>query len=357
MPAAVEQDGAPAKAGAPRFRLRRSWSWVPAFAGALATPQAGAQTTPTAPASLNARLAGDIAPVHDPAIIRQGDTFYLFTTTSQERGGTGLIHVRTSRDLASWSRAPSIFTTMPVWVKDAVPGAHGIWAPDVSFSRGEYRVYYSVSTFGKNRSAIGLVTTPSLEKPVWTDRGLVIASDQNDDFNAIDPNAFEDAAGRQWLAFGSFWSGLKLIRLDPKTGLRAAADGKVYPLARRASPGAIEAPFVIHRGGFYYLFASFDFCCRGAASTYYTVVGRSKDLKGPYLDRKGTKMTEGGGFVVLHADLDPARRFVGPGHVAILREPKQDYIVYHAYDTQARGVPTLRIQPLGWSDDGWPVAL
>jgi len=318
--------------------------------------QAQAQTAPSAPAPLNAHLAGDIAPVHDPAIIRQGDTFYLFTT-SQARDGKGLIHIRTSQDLATWTRAPSAFAEMPAWVQKAVPGARGIWAPDVSFSNGEYRVYYSVSTFGKNRSAIGLVTTPSLEKPVWTDKGLVIASSQNDDFNAIDPNAFTDAEGRQWLAFGSFWSGLKLIRLDPKTGLRAAEDRKVHAIAARRSPGAIEAPFVIRRGGYYFLFASFDFCCRGAASTYYTVVGRSKDPTGPYLDRKGRKMSDGGGLLVLHADLDPTRRYVGPGHIAILREPKQDYIVYHAYDTQSRGVPTLRIQPLGWTGDGWPVAL
>ena len=245
---------------------------------------------------------------------------------------------------------------MPGWVKDAVPDARGIWAPDVSFSHGEYRIYYSVSTFGKNRSAIGLVTTPSLEKPLWTDKGLVFRSIPDDDFNAIDPNLFEDAEGRQWLAFGSFWSGLKMVRLDPRTG-HAAKDARIHTLARRGGSGAIEAPFVIRRHGFYYLFASVDFCCRGAASTYHTVVGRSKSPEGPYLDRAGKSMMDGGGLLVLHADLDPSKRFVGPGHIAVLREPKQDYIVYHAYDTQARGMPTLRIQPLGWTDDGWPVAL
>ncbi|WP_233503657.1 arabinan endo-1,5-alpha-L-arabinosidase [Sphingomonas psychrotolerans] len=321
-----------------------------------ASAQAPAQTSPSAPASLNARLAGDIAQVHDPAIIRQGDSWYLFTT-SQAGAGKGLIHIRTSTDLAKWTRAAPVFAEMPVWVKDAVPGAAGIWAPDVHFAGGEYRIYYSVSTFGKNRSAIGLVTTPSLDNPVWTDKGPVLRSSQKDDFNAIDPNVFDDAQGRQWLAFGSFWSGLKLVRLDPKTGLRSAEDTKVHAIARRPSPGAIEAPFVIRRGDFYYLFASFDFCCRRAASTYYTMVGRSKDPTGPYLDLKGKSMMDGGGLLVLHAELDRSKRFVGPGHVAILREAKQDYIVYHAYDTQRSGVPTLRIQPLGWTDDGWPVAL
>lgn len=336
--------------------MRVSHVLLPSLLVGISGQQALAQPSPSAPVSLNARLAGDISTVHDPAIIRQGDAFYLFTT-SHERAGQGLIHVRTSKDLASWTRAAPVFAQMPAWVKDAVPGARGIWAPDVSFANGEYRVYYSVSAFGENRSAIGLVTTPSLEKPAWTDRGPVIRSGEGDDFNAIDPNWFEDAEGRQWLAFGSFWSGLKMVRLDPATGLRSAKDAKVHALARRASPGAIEAPFVIRRGGFYYLFASFDFCCRGAASTYYTVVGRAKGPTGPYLDRRGKPMMDGGGFLVLHADLDPAKRFAGPGHIAILREPKRDYIVYHAYDTQRTGASTLRIQPLGWTDDGWPVAL
>jgi arabinan endo-1,5-alpha-L-arabinosidase len=335
--------------------LRIARTLLPALLPAVLAGQASAQTSRSTPTSLNARLAGDVTTVHDPAILRQGDRWYLFTT-SQERAGQGLIHVRTSTDLANWTRAAPVFAEMPAWVKDAVPGAAGIWAPDISFSHGEYRVYYSVSTFGTNRSAIGLVTSPSLERPVWTDKGLVIRSDPHDDFNAIDPNMFEDAGGRQWLAFGSFWSGLKLVRLDPKTGLRSAGDSKVRAIARRPGPGAIEAPFLIRRGDFYYLFASFDFCCRRAASTYYTVVGRSKHPEGPYLDREGKRMMEGGGSIVLHADLDRSKRFVGPGHVAILRET-QDYIVYHAYDTQASGVPTLRIQPLGWTGDGWPVAL
>ncbi|MGK6356767.1 arabinan endo-1,5-alpha-L-arabinosidase [Sphingomonas sp. DT-207] len=302
------------------------------------------------------RIAGDISPVHDPAIIKQGDTYYLFST-SQEREGKGLIHVRTSKDLATWARADPVFAAMPGWAREAVPGTRGIWAPDISKTGNEYRLYYSISTFGKNRSAIGLVTTPSLEKPVWTDKGAVVRSDSRNDFNAIDPNAFEDAEGRQWMAFGSFWTGIKLVRLDRATGMRSTEDGKVYSLARRRSPGAVEAPFVIRRGDYYYLFVSFDFCCRGAKSTYSTVVGRSSSPTGPYKDREGKDMMDGGGFPVLHASLDKTGRFAGPGHPAILEQGGRHHIVYHAYDVKKDGVPTLRIQPLGWSEDGWPVAL
>lgn len=301
-------------------------------------------------------LAGDIVPVHDPAVIRQGNTYFLFST-SQEHEGKGLIHVRTSRDLVTWKRAPPVFASMPRWAREAVPETGGIWAPDVIKADGEYRVYYSVSGFGKNRSAIGLVTTPSLERPVWTDKGAVIRSDSRDDFNAIDPNIFTDAERRQWMTFGSFWTGIKLVRLDPASGMRSAEDRKVYSLARRSSPGAIEAPFVIRRSEYYYLFASFDFCCRGAKSTYFTVVGRSRSPTGPYVDREGKAMIDGGGSTVLHAGLGKSGRFVGPGHPAILEDRGRHYIVYHAYDVEKGGAPTLRIQSLGWSEDGWPVAL
>jgi arabinan endo-1,5-alpha-L-arabinosidase len=325
-----------------------------------------AQTNPSAPVPLNERIAGDVT-VHDPAIIRQGDTYYLFAT-SQEREGKGLIHIRTSQDLANWTRAAPVFAKMPAWAREAVPGTRGIWAPDVTFSNGEYRVYYSISTFGKNRSAIGLVTTPSLEKPVWTDKGLVVESREGDNFNAIDPAVFDDAKGRQWMAFGSFWSGIKMVELEPKTGLRRDGATTVHAIASRpdASPvegapvsagaNAVEAPFIIRRGGYYYQFVSYDYCCRGAKSSYYTVVGRARSPLGPYLDRDGKSLMQGGGTMVLHASQDGAKRFVGPGHVSILRDPGRDYIVYHAYDTRANGRPTLRIQPLIWSRDGWPSA-
>lgn len=337
---------------------------MPRFAGflfpvllAIASGGEGAsQADPASRPRLNERMAGDIGPVHDPAIIKQGDTYYLFST-SQESEGKGLIHVRTSRDLVSWTRVEPVFATMPEWARAAVPRTAGIWAPDISKTGDEYRLYYSISTFGRNRSAIGLVTTPSLANPVWTDKGAVMRSDSGDDFNAIDPNVFNDGEGRQWMAFGSFWTGIKMVRLDPATGLRSAEDGTIHSLARRRNPGAVEAPFVIRRGDYYYLFVSFDFCCRGAKSSYYSVVGRSRSPTGPYLDRDGKDMMDGGGFLVLHAKLDESGRFAGPGHPAVLDEKGRTYIVYHAYDVQQKGRPTLRIQPLGWTGDGWPVGL
>lgn len=344
----------------PRFRIRNTARALAILLGSVALVGTVPQTAPAPPASINARLTGDLSPVHDPAIIKQDGVYYLFTTT-QEKDGGGLIHIRSSTDLVTWKRSGAVFDRMPDWTKQTVPGTVGIWAPDVAKVGDRYRVYYSISTFGKNRSAIGLATNATLDPAspdyAWRDEGVVFTSDSGDDFNAIDPNLFVDDDGSQWMSFGSFWSGIKLFRIDPATGKRAAGDDQLHAIARRPSPGAVEAPFIVKRDGWYYQFVSFDFCCRGAKSTYFTVVGRSKAIIGPYLDYKGRSMTKGGGLVALHASLDDSKRFVGPGHVAILRDGARDYIVHHAYDTTKDGAPTLRIQPLGWTPDGWPVAL
>jgi arabinan endo-1,5-alpha-L-arabinosidase len=331
--------------------LRRSASLVLALLAAAG----GAAASAPRPAPLV--LGGAVAGVHDPAILQDGDTYYLIAT-GHLGSAQGLLPLRTSTDLRHWTlRGPS-YARLPDWVRTAVPGATGIWAPDISKVGGEYRLYYSVSTFGKNRSAIGLAaaTRIDLAAPAahWVDRGLVVQSGPGDDFNAIDPMPFSDAQGRAWLVFGSFWSGIKLIRIDAATGLRLAGDAPPRALAARTAPGAVEAPYVIRHGAHYYLFVSFDFCCRGAASTYRTMVGRASAPDGPYVDRAGRTMLKGGGTVVLGDGR--GTRFVGRGGASILQRRDGDFIVYHAYDTQHGGTPTLRIQRLYWTPDGWPVA-
>lgn len=304
-------------------------------------------------------LSGWVQPAHDPTIIRHDLRYYVFTT-GHLGPGPGLIPWRYSDDIEHWSRGGAVFEQIPSWAAERVPGTRGLWAPDIVHAGGEYRLYYSVSTFGRNNSAIGLAVNRTLDPDHgdyrWVDRGLVIASTPQDDFNAIDPGVLVDSDGRHWMSFGSFWSGIKLIDLDPLTGLRSEQDQDMHSLARRPSPGAVEAPDLIERGGRFYLFVSFDFCCRGAESTYYSVVGRAEHPTGPFVDREGRPMMEGGGTRVLHADQDASGRFVGPGHVSILTDDSGDYIVHHAYDTQSGGEPTLRIRRLRWTDDGWPVA-
>jgi arabinan endo-1,5-alpha-L-arabinosidase len=173
-----------------------------------------------------------------------------------------------------------------------------------------------------------------------------------------------DENGQAWLAFGSFWNGIKMRKLDRKAGKLSTEDTHLYSLASRrrpdnpppAPPGlppdwqAIEAPFIVHHGDYYYLFVSFDLCCRGIKSTYKTMVGRSRSITGPYFDRSGKPMLEGGGSPVLTGN----QRWFGPGGASILTQRDGDIIVFHAYDA-ATGRPSLQVSTLDWND-GWPSA-
>jgi arabinan endo-1,5-alpha-L-arabinosidase len=321
---------------------------------ALAMRPARAQTLEP----LNPKLTGDLYPIHDPCVIKASDSFYVFCTTPRADTPAQIPWYR-SKDLLHWERGGHVFTALPSWAKQAVPHTESCWAPDISFFEGQYYIYYACSTFGSNRSVIGLATNTTLNPAEpgyrWEDRGLVLESQSSDDFNALDPNRVIDRSGKHWLAFGSFWTGLKIIPIDPSTGMPLPGAQRVSLARRPRAPDAIEAVFIIQRAGNYYLFASFDFCCRGAESSYYTVVGRSPDILGPYVDRSGKPMMEGGGTLVLAADVGE-RRWRGPGHIAILRDAGKDYIVYHAYDADHNGRPTLRIAPLGWTEDNWPAA-
>jgi arabinan endo-1,5-alpha-L-arabinosidase len=300
------------------------------------------------------------ASTHDPStIIKCQDEFWVFST------GRGVPSWH-SKDLVTWMAGPSIFTNPPPWVAGAVPANRALdyWAPDVIYLDGRYLLYYSVSSFGKRVSAIGLVTTPTLDPKdpayKWTDQGLVVASTGTNDFNTIDPAIFHDANGSLWLAFGSFWSGIKMIQLDPKTGQRLTPDSPLYSLAHS---DAIEAAYLYQHNGYYYLFVNWGICCQGIKSTYNIRVGRSRTVTGPYLDRDGNNLFGGGGT----AFLDTTKPYVGPGHAGIIEVNGKYWLSCHYEGVEAtnsaevpattlrprRGSP-LAVLPLHWTADDWP---
>jgi len=211
-----------------------------------------------------------------------------------------------------------------------------------------------VSRFGSNRSIIGAATNKTLDAASkdyrWVDEGKVTESVRQDNFNAIDPNVLPIDSKRLALTYGSFWSGIKLLYLDAKTG-KPEPGAQPIALARRPAPDAIEAPFLIRRGRYYYLFVSFDFCCRGVNSTYNIRVGRAESAAGPYTDAAGKSLLEEGGTQLLATE----GTRIGPGHCAVLKDGGHDYLVYHFYDGKHNGVPTLQISPMTWSKEGWPI--
>ena len=285
---------------------------------------------------------------HDPAIIKADGIYYRFIT------GPG-IPIGCSPDLISWTACGRVFNLLPIPVYKSVPGVKDLWAPDISFFGGKYHLYYAASTFGSNHSAIALATNTTLDATAkgykWIDEGVVLESRENDNYNAIDPNFILDQDGRAWLAFGSFWTGIKIIELDPATG-KVLATSSIISLAQRSGNTAIEAPFVVFRNGYYYLFVSFDQCCNGVESTYNIRVGRSKSVTGPYIDRDNTSMLVGGGSLLLVGNAT----WRGPGHNSVLIDEGTFWLVYHAYDIKSNGVPLLHIESLDWDSEGWPHA-
>src|ERR1035437_3065389 len=151
--------------------------------------------------------------VHDPVIIKQDSTYYVFCT------GWG-ISVFSSKDMINWRNEKPVFTKGPQWAIDSIPEFKGhIWAPDISWYNGLYYLYYSVSAFGKNTSCIGLATNKTLDPKNpnfnWIDNGKVVQSIPGvTNWNAIDPNLAVDETGTPYLCFGSFWDGIKIVKLS-----------------------------------------------------------------------------------------------------------------------------------------------
>jgi arabinan endo-1,5-alpha-L-arabinosidase len=328
-------------------------------------------------------------PIHDPVMIKQGDTYYALGT------GEG-IPIWASPDMVTWERSGQVLDETPRWVLELLPDFRNReWAPDVFFHDGKYYVFYSVSAFGRNNSAIGVATSttmnPSDPAYGWTDQGMVVRSVPGRDmWNAIDSNVILDENGNPWMTFGSFWGGIKLVRLkddltevasdletrewhtvaarhrywklddrdagdaaNPNLDYAALYPDEITEMNRASESGAIEAPFLFRKNGYYYLFVSWDRCCRGVESTYKVLVGRSRDIRGPYFDREGEYMTYGGGSMVVE-DFATSARWAAGGHNSAYTFDGTDYLVFHAYDRNDNGRSKLVIQEIEWDELGWP---
>lgn len=288
--------------------------------------------------------------VHDPsAIIKNEDTYWYFST------GWGITPAF-SKDLKHWeTKTPSIFKKgeHPAWIDSTIKGFKGhFWAPDVIFMNGKYHVYYSCSTFGSPTSAIGLVTSSSLNPDSrnygWTDQGMVVKSQEKKDFNAIDPSILKDDDGRVYMVYGSFHAGIAGVELDTLTGKTKAGSTLSKLAGGRESDW--EASCLIREGKYYYLFVNNGLCCKGLNSTYYIVVGRSENPLGPFVDQSGRKLTEGGGTALLRSQGDK----LGPGHVGLLREGKKLITSIHYYDATEDGKSKLTLINMKFKN-GWPV--
>lgn len=283
-------------------------------------------------------VTGDTG-IHDPSMVATAEGYALY-------GSNNLLDARTSPDRAAWSNAGSAFSGPQDWWSAYSP-EQSPWAPDVHQVGGTYYMYYAVSSFGSNTSAIGLATSDTGLPGSFTDRGEVYSTNADSDHNAIDPNLFIDDDGTWWMAFGSWWTGIKMFELDPATGMRSTENTELYSLA--SADGGIEGPALVKEGDYYYLFNSYGACCQGTDSTYHIRVGRSESPTGPFLDADGTALLDGGGTTVLASD----GRYIGPGGQSVLTDGGDDVLVYHYYDGDDNGAPKLGLNAIDWSS-GWP---
>ncbi len=286
--------------------------------------------------------------VHDPVMIKEGNTYYVLGT------GRGIL-VKRSTDRVHWTNIKPVFVdsiNFPAWHRIDIPDQNRqLWAPDIHYSNGLFHLYYAVSGWMNFKSSIGYATNKTLNQKSpdyhWVDKGKVIDfRNGGQGVNCIDPNIFIDNDGKEWLFYGSFKSGLRMVEINPKTGKLFNQHPNLYTI----TTGLGEGVFVIKANGFYYIFASRGKCCAGLESTYEIVVGRSKKLKGPYLNKKGESWLDNHYTVFLAGDYDEP----GRGHNGFFSERDTTFIVYHAYTRSANGASLLNIKPVYIGKDGWP---
>ncbi|GEA87802.1 hypothetical protein CCE01nite_17510 [Cellulomonas cellasea] len=338
--------------------------------GGSGGPHGAVRSTPyTNPVS-----AGFADTYADPAVIRGKDGWwYAYGTTDPLREGEGVRHllpISRSSDLVSWEYVGDAFTedTLPAWA-DAGRGA-ALWAPDIRYVDGEYRLYYVVTdtTTGPddpaepNDNAIGVATAPTPVGP-WTDAGDPVVDPRRGagafgDFRwTFDPHHVVGPDGTEHLFYGSYYGGIWVTELA-EDGTEAVGEP-----VQVAIDNKYEGAYVIQRDGWWYLFASSANCCAGPTTGYSVHVGRSRDLTGPYVDREGVPLNQSraGGTPVLAPN---GNRWVGTGHNSVVTDlAGQDWIVYHAIDradpyldrTEGINERPMLIDRLDWVD-GWPTA-
>lgn len=273
----------------------------------------------------------------DPTILQENDQFYLMATEDIHN-----VPILRSTDLIHWTEIGTAFTeaTRPTFE----PGG-GIWAPDINKIGKKYVMYYSMSKWGGEWTCgIGVASADKPEGP-YTDHGMLFRSNGIGVQNCIDP-CFIHEKNKNFLFFGSF-HGIYFVELS-NDGL-SVLPGET-PL--QVAGNAYEGTYIHKRGNFYYMFASIGTCCEGTRSTYTTVVARSENLFGPYVDKQGNRMMDNNHEVLIHKNT----MFVGTGHNSEIVTDKKgnDWIFYHAFEANnAKKGRVLMMDRIIW-EDGWP---
>ena len=372
----------------------------------------------TSIASWSDRSRWNLANVHDPSVVKDGEYFYMYQTDASygnAHEGHGHYPYRRSKDLVTWEFMGTVFPEAPEWIKDSLNSIranmdpalppienprYGFWAPHVTKVGDKFRLYYSVvvtnpitgndpNTSWTERAFIGLAETTDLSSGNWEDKGMVISSvpdgletyqrnGGNDwsgyfKFNAIDPSFVITPEGEHWLIYGSWHSGIAAVQVDPQTGkpfqlndvedygVRIAGRGNVNVNRWQG----LEAPEIIYNEetGYYYLFLAYD----ELSVAYNTRVARSRNITGPYVGMDGASVTQGAeAFPILTHPykFDNHTGWVGISHPSVFQNPHTGEWYYSSQGRLPENVPGINVsnavmmghvREIYWTEDGWPV--
>jgi arabinan endo-1,5-alpha-L-arabinosidase len=311
--------------------------------------------------------------VHDPSVITDGDYYYVFSTDASNGNRHPLgVQIRRSKDLVTWEYRGAAFRDFKndcaeviAWAGLWLPNHDGLWAPDIIKSGGWYRLYFSASTFGSQKSCIALAESKNIEGP-YTYKGIVVKSSAGRGPNAIDPALVRSKEGGLYMAYGSFFGGIWLAELDGKTGFFKDAAEPVKIAG--GDHAAVEGPAIVYlpETDYYYLFVSY-----GSLSKDYNIrLARSRRIEGPYLDARGRDMNNAalvktgraglklmGGY---NFDTDSRAADSGgykaPGHNTVLVDGEDRFILHHV---RSYALPdywfTMNVRRFALNRFGWPV--
>ncbi len=300
--------------------------------------------------------------LHDPSIMKFEDEYFIFSTDVMY-GGTARAGImrRKSENLVKWFFKGWAFDAIPAEALNHIISqgqtASTMWAPYALLYGSEIRLYYSVSVFGQNISAIGMATSESPYGP-WEDYSIILSTTQSSSVNAIDPAIIEDEiSGRQWMAYGSYWAGIYIVEMDPATGMRLNTNDYGKKIAARSIWGqAIEGPEILYNTELdkYFLFVTY-----GSLEDSYNVrIGRSDNPDGPFLDYFGYDMAtavENLPIITAQYSFDNHPGWQGFGHCGLLHDGENYYYVSQARPSSNIYLMDLHVRRILWTEDGWPV--
>lgn len=372
----------------------------------------------TSIAAWSQRGSWNLANVHDPTVVKDGDYYYMYQTDASygnAHDGHGHYPYRRSKDLVNWDFQGMAFNEAPAWVKDSLNNmraeeglnpienpAYGFWAPAIQKAGDKFRLYYSVvvtnpivgtdpNTSWTERAFVGLAESTDLASNQWEDKGMVVSSEPdgketyyrssgNDwsgyfKFNAIDPSYIITPEGEHWLIYGSWHSGIAAVQLNPETGkpdkweteedfgVRVAGRGNVNTNRWQA----LEGPEIIYNEetGYYYLFLAYD----ELSVAYNTRVARSESITGPYFGIDGANVTNGAECypIITHPyKFSGHHGWVGFSHCTVFQNDETGQWYYSSQARLPRDIPGINasnaimmghVKEIEWTSDGWPVVM